>query len=260
MKMNYLPKNRAKSNRYKLAFFLLGVFAFGAVAFYFLNGIIISAASPLWKVENRITKSFVAGAEIWRSRQFLASENIRLKERIFSLELELSARPYASGEEDVLLALLGRRTESRGIAATVLVRPPKTPYDIIIIDAGTNDGVVSDSEVALAEGPVLGTVSEVFRSSSKVKLFSSAGEKTSAVLERSGLVIILEGAGGGNFRVAVPRETPVEIGDRILSADISSRLLAVVGEIKIEPTDSFKQILARGPANLFNIRFVMIRP
>ncbi|MDO8424223.1 MAG: rod shape-determining protein MreC [bacterium] len=258
--MNYLPKNRSRNTRYRIALSLAAVFILSATTFYFLSGVIISAASPLWIVENRVTRSLASGVEIFRSRQALLSENTRLKDRLSSLELELSSRPPAQEENNALLELLGRRAESGGIAASVLVRPPQTPYDIILIDAGQNDGVTLGSEVTLAEGPVLGKVSELFPGSAKARLFSSAGEKTNAVLERSGLAITLEGAGGGNFKVVVPRETPVEMGDRILSADIFSRLLAVVEEVEIEQTDSFKRVLARGPVNLFNMRFVIIRP
>ncbi|MEK7227458.1 MAG: rod shape-determining protein MreC [Patescibacteria group bacterium] len=258
--MNYLQKSRPKRGRRKLALFLLGVFFFGFTVFYFLSGLIISAAIPFWNAENQLVKTLSDWKEIWRGRLALVSENIQLKEKISSLELELSARPAAIDGNDTLLSLLGRKAEDGGIAATVLVRPPQTPYDIIIIDAGRDDGVLADSQVFLPEGPVLGTISEIFPSSAKVKLFSSAGEKTAAILERSGLSTILEGEGGGNFRAVVPRETPAEKGDRILSADIFSRLLAVVEDIKIEPTDSFKEIFARSPRNLFNIRFVVVRP
>lgn len=257
--MNYLPKNKSKGNRYRLALFLVWVFVFGAIVFYFLGGVIMRAASPLWMGENKITKSLRAGKEFFRSKQSLISENTTLKERLASLELELSSRPPALNEDNALLSLIGRKAKKgTGLVASVLVRPPQTPYDIIVIDAGTDDGVVPDSEVALSEGPVLGMVLEVFKSSAKVKLFSSAGENTSAVLERFNLAVTLEGAGGGNFRIVVPRETPVEVGDRILSADVFSRLLAVVGEVEVKPTDSFKQILARSPANIFSIRFVEI--
>ena len=260
MKMNYLPRNRSRSNRHKLVLFLLGVLAFGVLVFYLMNGVFISAAAPLWRMENGLSGVWASATEIWRSRQSLVSENVSLKERLSSLELELAARPPAPEENGAWLALLNREAQSDGLVAGVLVRPPRTPYDILIIDAGEDDGVAAGATVALPEGPVLGVVSEVYGGTSKVKLFSSAGEETSAVLERSGLPVILEGSGGGNFRVAVPRETWVEKGDRILSSDVFARLLAVVEEINVEPTDSFKEVLSRGPANLFNIRFVVIRP
>jgi len=142
----------------------------------------------------------------------------------------------------------------------VLTYPPQTPYDIIIIDAGSNDSLVLGSEVSMPEGPLLGVVSEVFPRRAKVKLFSTNGEETGAVLERNNMPVTLEGTGGGNFRISLPRDIAIERGDRILSRSMSSSLLAVVEEVSVEPTDSFKEILAKSPTNIFSLRFVFITP
>jgi len=36
--------------------------------------------------------------------------------------------------------------------------------------------------------------------------------------------------------------------------------LAVVEDIRLQPTDSFKEVLAKSPTNIFTLRFVFIRP
>ena len=144
--------------------------------------------------------------------------------------------------------------------AAVLTRPPQTPYDVILIDVGSNASITSGSEVSLPEGPILGTVSEVFSKKAKVKLFSTSGEETNAILERGSVPVILVGRGGGNFKITLSRDITVEKGDRILSADVFSRLLAVVEDVSVNSTDSFKEILAKSPANLFSLRFVFVTP
>jgi len=144
--------------------------------------------------------------------------------------------------------------------ASVLTRPPQTPYDVIVIDAGLNESITIGSEVSLPEGPILGVVSEVFSKSAKVKLFSASGEETNAVLERNNVPVILIGIGGGNFRLALPRDIAIEKGDRILSSDIASRPLATVADVSVRPTDSFKEVLAKSPTNIFALRFVFVAP
>jgi cell shape-determining protein MreC len=156
--------------------------------------------------------------------------------------------------------LAGRKPSRETIIAGVLTHPPQTPYDVIIIDAGSNDAIEEGKAVYLPEGPSLGVVSEVSNSNSRVRLFSSSGEKTNAVLERHNVPVELEGLGAGNFRLMLPRDAEVEVGDRILSPDISSRLLAVVGDISRSPTDSFKEVRAKSPANIFILRFVFVEP
>lgn len=177
-----------------------------------------------------------------------------------SLELEVSALSLYRSEAERLLALLGRQAEQGGVAASVLTHPPQSPYDLLVIDAGERDAIAVGSKVFLPEGQELGVVTQVFPSFSRVKLLSTAGEKTPAVLERHEVSVELVGQGGGNFKVVVPRETEVEVGDRILSANLDSSLVAIVAEVNLEPTDSFKEVLAKSPANIFTIRYITVRP
>ncbi|OHB02192.1 MAG: hypothetical protein A3F53_01165 [Candidatus Zambryskibacteria bacterium RIFCSPHIGHO2_12_FULL_48_10] len=260
MKMNYLPRNRARSPFMKPVLVLLGVFVVVVFLLFLFDGAIISIASPLWKGENIVATKLGVIGNFFHSKNFLATENATLKERIAFLELEKAARFPEMGSGGAMEEMFARRVETGGIIATVLARPPQTPYDTFIIDAGSNDGVKEGSGVLMSEGPGLGTVEQVFGSSAKVRLYSASEVKTAAMLERHGISVTLEGAGGGNFKLVLPRETEVEAGDRILSADISSRLLAVVGDVVMKPTDSFKEVLAISPVNIFGIHFVLIKP
>ena len=91
-------------------------------------------------------------------------------------------------------------------------------------------------------------------------LFSTNGRETNAVLERDSVPVVLVGRGGGSFKITLPRDVLVEKGDRILSPDITSRLLAAVEDISISSTDSFQEVLARSPINIFTVRFVFVTP
>jgi len=231
MKVNYLPKNRLRRPYLRRILVLVAIFIFGAVILSFFDASIISVVSPIWKAKNIIT----TGSEI---------PSI-LKEQT---------------QENILLELVGRKQKANMVVASVLTRPPQTPYDVIVIDAGLNESITIGSEVSLPEGPILGVVSEVFSKSAKVKLFSASGEETNAVLERNNVPVILIGIGGGNFRLALPRDIAIEKGDRILSSDIASRPLATVADVSVRPTDSFKEVLAKSPTNIFALRFVFVAP
>lgn len=258
--MNYLPKNRFKHPYFKRILVLTIIFIAGAVFFSFLDGIVISVAAPVWKGENIIVRNLRNGMTWFGSQRFLSEENRALKEELSSLELKSLSLSEEQTQKNILLELLGRKLESKAIVAAVLTHPTQTPYDIIVIDAGSDDSIVIDSEVFLPEGPILGKVSELFPRKAKVKLFSASGEKTNAVLERNNVPITLVGAGGGNFTLALPHDVAIEKGDKIFSAGIVPSLLATVWEISVKPTDSFKEVLANSPANIFTIRFVFVTP
>lgn len=256
--MNYLPRNRSRHSFLKPVLFLVGVFIFGFFLLRLVGGVLISAATPLWKSENLATAKLSWISDYFRTKGSLMEENNSLRSRVSALELEIASRFSGPAGGASVLEMFGRRESDPDIISTVLVRPPQTPYDTLTIDAGEEDGIRAGAVVSMPEGPVLGTVSEVFKSSAKIKLFSAGGEKTAAILERHGVPVTVEGIGGGNFRIVLSRETEVLRGDRILSADIASNLLGVVGEIIMEPTDSFKEALVISPANIFEVHYVVV--
>jgi cell shape-determining protein MreC len=260
MKANYLPKNRSGKSRLLQLFILVAILISGATVFYFLDSVIISTASSVWKTENVITRHLRNGVAFFNTRQALVRENAILRERLSVLEKEKTALSLEQIQIDTLLDLVGRKQESRLVAAAVLSHPPQTPYDVLIIDAGSTQSVIEGSKVISLEGSVLGVVSKSFPEKARVKLYSTNGEQTNVVLERDGLSVILNGSGGGNFKLVLPRDVKVEKGDRILSPEIRPRLVAVIEEVNVKPTDSFKEILAKSPVNIFNLRFVFVAP
>lgn len=238
----------------------MSLFLVGAVIFSFFNNFIITAISPLWRAENGASRTLGKMVDFFHTRSTLIDENGKLRERITSLEVELSTLSLIRDDQASLLALLGRENGPVGITASILTRPPQSPYDLIIVDAGSEERVVEGARVALPEGPEIGVVSQVFGSFSRVKLFSTPSEKTQAILERHEVPVELVGAGAGNFKIVVPRDTEVVIGDRILSTGLKATLLGVVSDVSLEPTDSFKEVMAKGPANIFSVRFIKILP
>lgn len=260
MKMNYLPKSRVRNQYSKKAIGLAAIFVIGIFFFSLLDTWIISAISPLWRAENSVSRTLGKTVDFFHTHNSLVEENNLLEEKVRSLELELSTLSLAMSQYDALLNLMGRTAEKSGIVVAILTHPPQSPYDLIVIDAGSNDSISLGAKAKLLEGPEMGIVSEVYPSFSKVKLFSTPGERTNAVLERHQVPVVLLGTGAGNFSISLPRDTQVEIGDRILSSSLGQSLIAVVEDIKIEPTDSFKEVLARSPANIFELRFISILP
>ncbi|MEK7147928.1 MAG: rod shape-determining protein MreC [Patescibacteria group bacterium] len=256
--MNYLPRNKYRRSYSRKITFVVTLFIGGVILLSFLDNVLITAISPLWRAENGFSRSLGKSIDFFRSRGALINENTMLKDRLALLESEHSELSLKDSEIENLRTLLGRTASTQGIAATILTRPPQSPYDLVVIDAGFRNKISSGSRVTLPEGPEIGTVVDVFPTFSKVKLYSTSGEKTSAVLERHQVPVTLEGIGGGNFKIIVPRETEVVVGDRVLSASFESTLVAVVEDVEVTATDAFKEVLARGPANIFSIRFVTV--
>lgn len=230
----------------------------GIFIFTLLRGPIFVLISPLWRGQNYIALGLRNVGSIIRSKDALVLENNALREKLSSYNLlETSVNTLTSTQEEIL-ALFNRTSGGKAIAAGVLVHPPETPYDIIIIDAGAGAGVVVGDQVSLPEGGALGKVFEVFDKQSKVLLYSSGGNETNAFLERHNIALTLKGAGGGTLKVDLPRDVTVEVGDRILLPGIPGELIGVVEEVGQEPTNRAKHVIISGVANVNSVRFVEV--
>jgi len=258
MKTNYHPRNKNKhTNLYRIAVILV-VFI---LLYFFLSSVrvpLVSMVTPLWRSGDEATSIFANTISVLQSKNSLIKENQELKSKILSYEAERASFLNWQNREIEIFNLLGRKADNVGIIASVLSSPPQSPYDTLVVDIGGDSGVVVGQSVRMPEGAILGYVSETYGNNSKIKLLTTSGEETSAVLERNGTVVQLIGAGGGMFEFSVPRDTEIQQGDRIVSSDLHARLVGIVGDISMRPTDAFKEALAQSPVNIFNIRYVLI--
>ena len=258
MKTNFRPKNSHASNFKKRAIISVSVFVIGALILSFGDTLVVRIFSPLWKGEDAVARSTDSLAGYFRSKASLIADNTVLRATVASDQIKLAELRADQSSAQEIEKILGRVPAGSGVAATVLVHPPETPYDVVVIDAGSKAGIQVGQKARLPEGPEIGSVIEVFPSESKVELYSSSGQKTNAVLERGSQPAALLGRGGGNFEFDLPRDAQVEVGDKILSAALDSALLGVVEKVDVTPTDSFKKVLVRSAADVFSLRFVVV--
>ncbi len=257
MKTNFRQRNN-RSKYVKVLFGALAIFLVGSGLFYFSKGILVATLSPLWNIRNLGTRNLGNALTSLRSKDSLIEENRNLKEQLEIKEAEIVLiRSFDVGTSSESFA---RNERSNFIKGSILLAPPLTPYDVLLIDIGEKEGVVVGNKVMLHEGSELGVITKVFTSSSEVELLTSHGKQTSAILERHMVPVQLLGRGGGNAEFEVPREIEVFPGDRIVSMQDSGGVIGVVGDVEVRPTDSFKKVLVRSVSNIHGLRSVEVLP
>lgn len=256
MKTNYRPRsNTPYRKRTLLALLLLAVFGLGAII---LRRPLQLAGGPIWQGRAALFEGWGNFKAVFSSKETLQNENAALKEQLASYDnLILSCRAVISSRDD-LLSAFGRSASSTRVASSVLVHPPETIYDLLVLDAGEREGIKIGDTVRLPQGGAIGRVSEVAAHTSKATLYTSDGVKTEAILERNQIPLTLTGRGGGNFEASLPRDVAIMAGDKILSPEIRSEMIGIVGDVSAAATDSFQHILIRSPENMYTLRFVII--
>lgn len=265
MKMNYLPTHkRERKPRTHIGIPIL--FCAALVLFYYLYPAPLASfaarvAVPFFKVRTLVGDTFHTGLAYVTSKRTLFRENERLRGELARVQAALLDRALLEDE----LALLKRdfgRSDASGerIIGTVLSRPPKSPYDTFIVDAGEREGITVGSEVAYGE-VLLGTVSKVHRTTAVIELYSTAGRKTPVLITHAGASIPAEaiGRGGGEFMAILPKEIELYEGDLVTLPGKTPRVFARVEAVEGKDTDSFQYVRFKNPVSLFAVRFLEIR-
>ncbi len=258
MKTNYLPRNRQNSGNFKNAVIVIAIFIVGFLFFSIFKTSILFSISPLWNLRQNILEESSDLFSFFRTKDTLIEENRFLKQRLQSQENLLVSYNSLNQTYKDLLSNLGQTPKDAKVAAGILTSPPQSLYDVLIIDAGKDRGVMTGSYVVEPFGALVGSITGVSDRTSQVTLYSSYGVKTEAILERTQTPVTLTGQGGGNFIIKIPRDVEAVKGDRVLSPGLNPRFLAVVEEVSSVSTDSFKRVLAQIPGGIYSIRFVYV--
>ena len=222
---------------------------------YFFPGLATAVAAPYWQT----VFSIETGA--LKSPASLLAENESLSRELAGLQIAMSSSSVAvlASENADLRALLGRASTTPTMTlAAVLIRPPFAPYDEIVIDLGTDDGVSSTTLVYASGGVPVGRVSEALAATSKVALFTSPGQSYSVVIGASDFSASAVGHGGGQYQAKVPHGSAVSVGDAVIATALSSRPFGTVISVITDPSNPFDTVIIVPPVDPYSLRWVLL--
>lgn len=103
----------------------------------------------------------------------------------------------------------------------------------------------------------IGKVLNSWKGFAEVRLFSSGDYKKEGILSRTDLPVVLDGRGGGNFYLKLPKDFDIKEGDLIKDNTLENKVIASV--YKIDQSDgSFKDVYLIYPFSIFNMSSVYI--
>lgn len=212
----------------------------------------------------------IAGAVVWRAPLqglFYAAMTPLLHARFGRAEPQPAASALQATidmlvrENTELKSRLSRQSGVQTTLAGVLMRPPATPYDTLLIDAGAAEGVAQGQFVAASGRALIGSVSEVFAHSARVTLYSSPGQKYDGVLhlqEGGSLPLTVLGQGGGSLFAQVPAKTRVAVGDQVSIGGVLGGVTSAVKAIERGAGESFATLYLQLPQDPATLEFVEV--
>lgn len=223
----------------------------------FFSSVVYSIAPKVWGLggnTGNFVGSFLGG---FHNSNALTIENKNLREQIAQMETQVLDRNLLEEKVAGLEESLGRIHVDNHVSAQVVSGPGKSPYDTLVIDAGTDQGISVNDTVVYVNSGVIGKIFEVYPGSSKVKLSSSPGEEIPVLLGTQAIPCLALGRGMGNFESKVPQGSNLVVGEYVTLPG-QSLVLGVIGAIVEKPVEPFVHVFFRTSFNIAKIRSVEV--
>lgn len=261
--MKYLFDRKVKKRKLVAASFVVAFIVLFAFIRFPIFGSLSSFAhilvTPVWKAKNSVKDRLSSYTSLTQSKKSLLKENKLLKDRLEEYRVDLLYKDVLFDENQKLKEIFQRaESEPELILGVILSKPNRSSYDTLIIDLGKNSGINKGDYVFARGNILLGQVEEVFKKSSKIKLFSTPGEELGIVINESDIYTTITGRGGGNFEMTLPRDVEIEEGVEVVLPGITPYLIATVEKINYDPRDPLQNILLRNLVNIQQLKFVQV--
>ncbi len=223
-----------------------------------ITKVVYGVAPGIWKGGGGASDKMASFFSGFRSNVNISDENKLLREQVMRMETQILEQNFLREEVLGLSEALGRALVDKRVRAKVIVGQGRSPYDTLIIDAGTEHGIRAGDSVVYASVGVIGTIVEAYPGSSKAKLFSSPGEEVLVFIGTQSVPAKAKGRGMGNFEAQVPQWSKISIGEEVRSMPQGNLFLGIVGAVEENPAESFVRVLFRTSFNITEIGSVEV--
>src|ERR1035437_9708272 len=252
--MSYLLDKKIKNKKiFKIAFgviFLIILFFFRAGIFNGFSKISHKIFRPVLITGNNLGDKFKSFGAYFVSKSYLYEQNQKLQAQVdFNNARNSNYDSVVAGNISIKEILNRKDLKVPMVLSAILNKPNRSIYDTLVIDVGAKEGIKTGNTVFALGNVPIGQVDIVYDNSSKVILFSNAGETTQAVISSKNLPVLptgqavgrqdvfmeLVGRGGGNFEMIMPKDLTMQKGDQVVMPGISPYVLAIAQTVISDP-------------------------
>ncbi len=224
-----------------------------------LNFLIPNNFSPLFKTGNYFYSKLNEIPKFFSDKNKLVTENIKLSSEIEDLNIKLTDYQSLKYENQKLREELKIKPIGNFISASVIAKPPQIPLDSLFLDKGLKDGINKGDLVLVGKRILIGKIIRVSKNKATVSLNSFAKAISYGFVTRTNEPLKIKGAGGDSLEAKTPIDFDIVVGDKIMVANSSNYLIAVVRVIEKDISSGFKNILMSSPADISKINIVFIK-
>jgi cell shape-determining protein MreC len=234
-----------------LSVFLLLVRLLAPNLFWHMFTPVFESATFVTNESHAFFASFGNTAELALQNEALADENTALMNENQTLSQK------AADLEALLSAPAGGKVGE--VLAGVVARPPESPYDTLVLNAGERAGVSTGMEVFGTGGVPIGVVSSVTADFARVTLFSSPGMSIHGFVGSANVPLTINGSGAGTMNATISRSAGISVGDNVSVPGPGVLTMGKIVRVDSDPSLPSVTLRIMPILNLFSLSWVVLR-
>ena len=231
-----------------------------------LGNFVYRIFSPINGLFIKIGNGIVGFFEVLTSINDLNKENLKFRQEIQLLESENIYLKELERENNILREALNISQNIRSVKEVALISGKDIQgfQDWVLINKGSGHGIEKNMTVLSSEGALVGKISEVEPSFSKVMLIIYKDSVVAAIIEKSRAEGLIKRSGkGGLFMDFISNIEKIEIGEKIFTSGMDNVYPKgiLIGEIEtIDSSENqlFQKIIITPKVNFSKLEEVII--
>jgi rod shape-determining protein MreC len=189
----------------------------------------------------------------------LEAENSQLRTQVIQLQQELSQAQAVNA----LVGFARQHPENQYVAASVIGRDPSPFMHYILIDAGTDNGLLHGMAVVTQQG-LVGRIDAVTAGAARVQLITDPGSAVNIMLQSSQTEAVLTGSLTGDLTLdMLPRDANVSVGDIVLTSGLGGSypqniFIGQIQSVQNRENELFKTATVQPLVNFTDLKAVLV--
>jgi rod shape-determining protein MreC len=235
----------------------------------FLNPVLDVVLNPILGAQEWLTSRYQAWQDLVNSPAdlvLLRQRNSELEAEVANLQTQVIALQQQVTEVELLSALLDfarSQWENEYVAANVVFRDPRPFLKYVVIDVGSDSGVLRGMPVVGAEG-LVGRVDAVTATAARVQLITDPASSVNVRIQPSDTTAVLSGSITSDISLdLISQEANVQPGDLVLTSGLGGNfpadiLVGQVASVRATATDLFQQAAVQPVVDFSRLDIVLV--
>jgi rod shape-determining protein MreC len=251
------------------------------IIFLVVGGIMALALGGYFSNASNVFTTSLIGVQEWFSTRFLAVQdfftsprdmaslrqrNAELEGELADLQSQIIQLQQQVAETEILAALVDfsrARAENTYKAASVIGYDPSPFLHYVIINAGSNDGILRGMPVVTNQG-LIGRIDAVIADAARVQSITDPDSSVNVRLQNAETEASLVGSVSGDMTVElIPQDTNVEKGDLVLTSGLGGGyppdlIIGQVVSVRSHDFDLFQQATVQPVVDFKGLDIVLV--